>query len=398
MFKSTAFLFFTSLMICNSSFGQWKKIYTGFNNDLYDVQTINKHAFACGQSSKVVYSADSGKSWKSLSLTIPANLRCLYFWDSLKGVVCGENARIQKTSDGGKTWTQKYVRTAAFSYDITFKGPIGLAVGKDMLVIASSNEGESWSLDTTFSIRKQLNSVAISNNGECWAVGDSGIIIHKKINQNKWSIIPSGTKINLNHVSCFNDSIILACGGMPDTAQVGVHYNVFLISRDTGKTWQSSIIPEMKTIFSASFITPDTGWMVGSNGIICKVYHPLYSRGQQLSGTANALNSVSHLSGYGLAVGDGGTILRTDNFGGFGLSANSIKQSRISIHPNPGSGYCHILSNDYIEKVEFISATGQLFTLEVVDQTIDISFLPAGIYQIRIQVNSEIFTSKFVKH
>lgn len=391
-------MFFIVTANIPSGFTQWKKVNSGFSNDLFDVQTIGKFAFACGQNSKIIQSRDSGKTWKSLVLTIPANLRCLYFSDTLKGFVSGENARIQKTTDGGKTWSQKYIRTAAFAYDITFQGPFGLAVGKEMMVVSSDNDGENWSLDTTFKLSKQLNSVAISPGGICWAVGDSGVIIRKTLSLKKWTLVPSGTKINLTSVTCFDDSIVVICGGMPDTAQVGVHFNVYLISRDTGKTWEQSVIPEMKTILSAYFITPDTGIMSGTNGIICKIYHPLYSRGQQISGTANALNRITYADGYGLVVGDGGTILRTINFGGNGLSVYNTHSNFPEVFPNPCFDFLEIQNENKISEIRCVYADGKCENLNFQNQKIDVSELPPGIYVLYIVTENGVFTLKIAKH
>jgi photosystem II stability/assembly factor-like uncharacterized protein len=76
---------------------QWKKIYVNFNNDLFDLHQVPDRVFAVGQGRTVIKSADSGKSWTKMPLTIPSNLRTVFFFDSLTGLVSGENARIQKT-------------------------------------------------------------------------------------------------------------------------------------------------------------------------------------------------------------------------------------------------------------------------------------------------------------
>lgn len=397
MFKPIISILFI-LSFSLNAFGQWKKIYTGISEDLYDVQTIFDRAYACGQSSKILVSKDSGLSWKPLSLTIPANLRCLYFFDSLHGMVSGENARVQMTYNGGKTWTQKYVRTAAYTYDIAFNGTYGLMVGNSLLVTSSANSGETWQVDTTPDIEKQLNSVAISNGGICWAVGDSGIVLTKLLSGHNWSKIHVNTQVNLTNVNLFGDSVIIISGGMADPNQVGIHYNVFLKSVDTGKTWEQSIIPEMKSIYSGYFTSPDTGILCGSNGIICKIYHPLYTRGQQLSGTASILNRVTYSDGYGLIVGDGGVLLRTTNFGGKGLGVNNKgKTHDFVVYPNPSYNFLHISNSNKIEHLEIINAEGKSIQVNQVDGRIDISKLDNGFYFLKIVTENGIITLPFSK-
>lgn len=317
---------------------QWKKIYTTFSNDLFDLHQVPGKVYAAGQGSTVIQSSDSGKSWKKLSLTIPSNLRTVYFFDSLTGMVSGENARIQKTYNGGLTWTQKYVRTAAYTFDMSFNGNSGIAVGKDLLAISSSDAGETWTVDTTPLVRKQLNSVSISPSGNCWTVGDSGFIFRKHLSEKKWTYVNSGTIINLTNVSTIGDSVIIITGGMQDTAQVGKHFNILLFSNDNGASWLSTTLAELKTIYSAYFFDADTGFICGTNGIISKSYQIFNQRSQQLSGTATALNKIDFYNNNGLIVGDGGTILRSTNRGGRGLTTSYLSVSPIRLFPNPSKG------------------------------------------------------------
>lgn len=366
---------------------QWKKIYTPYTNDLFDVCQVPGKVYAAGQGSTVLQSSDSGKSWQKLSLTIPSNLRTVYFFDSLTGLVSGENARIQKTYNGGKTWTQKYVRTAAFAYDIDFSGNKGIAVGKDLLAISSADGGETWTVDTTPQVRKQLNSVSISPSGNCWTVGDSGFIFRKHLSEKKWTPVPSGTIINLTNVSTIGDSFIIITGGMPDTALVGKHLNILLFSFDNGQTWLSTTLKELKTIYSAYFFNEDTGFICGTNGIISKSYQIFNQRSQQLSGTASALNKVHFFNNNGLIVGDGGTILRSTNRGGQGLHLVSASRSPLQIFPNPSAGSFTIQNiNETIVSVKAFDSHGREITIS--KNTENYSLPHAGIYTIQILLNN----------
>lgn len=377
---------------------QWKKIYTNYSNDLFDLHQVPGKVYAAGQGSTVIQSSDSGKSWKKLSLSIPSNLRTVYFFDSLTGMVSGENARIQKTYNGGKTWTQKYVRTAAYTYDMTFNGNAGIAVGKDLLAISSVDAGETWTVDTTPLVRKQLNSVSISPSGNCWTVGDSGFIFRKQLSEKKWIPVNSGTIINLTNVSTIGDSVIIITGGMPDTAQVGKHLNILLLSNDNGASWLSTTLPELKTIYSAYFFDADTGFICGTNGIISKSYQIFNYRSQQLSGTATALNKIEFYNNNGLIVGDGGTILRSTNRGGRGLNTSLLSVSPIRLYPNPNNGNFTIShSESSILSVKAFDGTGKEV---IVNNHKDIYSIPAsGTYTLQIQLeNGQMWHSTIVIH
>ncbi len=352
---SITFLFFC----ISNSFSQWKKTPSGTFEDLYDVQIIGNVCYAVGQNSTVLKSSDYGATWKKLPMGIPCHLRALHFIDSSVGFITGENARMIRTGDGGKTWTQQYARVAAYAYDIHFRDSTGIAVGRDMLAIRSDDRGASWKVDTTVSSHKDLNSVCITPNGMCWAVGDSGYILSKHISEKKWKVAIHSTKTDLNHISNIGDSILQIAGGMPDSTQIGVHYNIFLRSTDSGKTWNSITIPEMKTINTAWFFDLDTGLLAGSNGIVCKYYDPFDKRSIQLSGIPSSLNRIFFSGQVGLIAADGGNILRTTNRGGFGLQISNIKNEDLLVYPNPSQGELYIKNPDAVRRLGIYDALGR---------------------------------------
>jgi photosystem II stability/assembly factor-like uncharacterized protein len=366
---------------------QWKKAATPTIEDLYDIQVRGAVGYSAGQNSTVLRTDDSGKSWKKLALGIACNLRALYFTDSLTGIVTGENARILKTINGGKTWVQKYVRVAAYTNAIVFSGNQGIAVGRDMLAIRSADAGETWHTDTTLNSRKMLNGICISPDGTCWAVGDSGYILNKHLSRGKWDIIKYPTTINLNSISCIGDSVLLIAGGMPDSTRVGVHYNIFLRSTDKGKTWASTAISEMKTVNAAFFRTKDTGFFAGSNGIISRSYEPFTKRNQQKSGSASMLNQIMFDGSTGFIAGDGGTILRTTNEGGYGLSLHTITNTgHLNIYPNPSKNGRFLMTYDvHVVELKIFNSQGQLIlTKKTPAPSEEIQIAQQGIFTIMV--------------
>ncbi len=328
------------LMYCTATNAQWKKIYTNTQNDLYDVQLIGNTGYICGINSTMLKTTDTGKSWKTITLPTFLNARTLFFKDSAVGFVTGENARILKTTNGGTTWVQKHIKTAAYANDITFNGNNGIAVGNNAMAIRSYDFGETWQTDTTFTSFKKLNSVCMLSDGNCWAVGDSGIILHKTILQKRWQKKLNITNIHLNDIQAIGNSILLIAGGMQDTVGGASSYkNIFLMSQDSGKTWQQTTFNEMRIIAKAWYSNKDTAYFIGNSGLISKSYDIFNNRSLQLSGTANSLRNIYFIGNTGIIVGDGGLILRTSNSGGFRLNVNKnfIHQS-ISFFPNPSNG------------------------------------------------------------
>lgn len=397
-FQMIRFCCFISLFVCSFSLSaQWKKIYTSVSDDIYDISIKGHKTFAVGNNSLLLYSADTGNSWKKMTVAVPSNLRSVFFIDTLTGFVIGENARIQKTVDGGKNWSQKYVKTAAYGYDIAFHNNYGIAVGKDMLAVRSADGGDNWAVDTTLLLFKKLNSVAVTSFGKCWAVGDSGYILSKNITGKKWLVNRYPTKVDLNHVSTPNDSTIIIAGGMPDSAVVGKFYNIFLISTDSGNTWQQRDISEMKIINSAYFINADSGFLCGSNGIIVRCKAGIDVRGQQLSGVASTLNDVEYINGIGLIAGDGGTILRTRNFGGWAVNLNQpAVVMPFSVRPVPAHNHLLIQVSQSLENISIFSSLGQkVYNLDNPSGSIEITGLPNGVYTVvATDANGRVFQMK----
>ena len=371
---------------------QWKKTANPSNaKDLFDVHMVGATAYAAGQNSALLKSTDTGKTWSSLNLSIPENIRALFFINKDTGFFIGENARIQKTSNGGSSWSQKYVRTAAYGYDIHFSGKNGIAVGKDMLAVSSSNMGETWNVDTTFISNKRLNSVCILPNGQCWAVGDSGYILNKHISRRLWENKKFASKINFNSINAIGDSILIICGGMPDSANVGKFQNIILRSDDGGKSFVSSSMTEMKIPNSAYFFNADTGFICGSNGLISKSYQPINNRGLQITGSASSLNSIFFINNIGLSVGDGGSIYRTTNRGGYGLSLPNNKENPFLVYPNPSAGVCAISHSFDIQKIKVYNALGEEIQFEINTDFSLIHIESKGVFTLQIEGENLIY-------
>jgi photosystem II stability/assembly factor-like uncharacterized protein len=336
-------------------------------------------------------STDTGKTWRNLNLSISQNIRAVFFLNKDTGFFIGENARIQKTNDGGSTWSQKYVRTAAYGYDIKFRGQYGISVGKDMLAVSSNNMGETWTVDTTFISNKRLNSVCILPNGQCWAVGDSGYILSKHISRRLWENKKYASKINFTSISAIGDSILIICGGMPDSANVGKFQNIILRSIDRGNNFVSSNMTEMKIPNSSYFFNADTGFVCGSNGLISKSYHPINKRGLQITGSASSLNAVFFEKNIGLSVGDGGSIYRTTNNGGYGLGLISSNETPFIIYPNPSNGVCAISQSEDIENIKVYNALGEEIQFEMKADLSEIRFSGKGLFTLQIQSKNMVY-------
>ena len=383
------FVLISLLFVSSSVFSQWQRVYSGYHDDIHSIQLIDNLVFASGQNGFFVYSRDTGKSWTKKTLPIPSNIRTMWFFDSLTGLVIGENCRVQRTTDAGKNWQQTYARVASYAYGVHFQGAYGIMVGKDLFAATSLDSGKTWTPDTTEMISKSLQDVAISPGGRCWAVGDSGYILNRSKNSGKWNVSRYNSTINLTNISILSESHIVISGGMQIEDMVGVHLNIILYSTDTGKTWNASSVDEMKTIYDAAFLSEDSGILVGSNGLTARVNHPLNSRKQLVSGTSSGLSSVSLNHDIAFVAGDGGTILKSKNLGGWGVSIRELSTQKPIIYPNPASihsGSTTITLDDKLslETVRVFDLNGKSIEIKVEGSKVKLLNVVSGTYVLYI--------------
>jgi hypothetical protein len=79
------------------------------------------------------------------------------------------------------------------------------------------------------------------------------------------------------------------------------------------------------------------------------------------------------------------------------LSISDFIQIEISLYPNPTDGKIQITSNTTIHKIEVYNVLGSIVD-EFYTNTLDLSEQPDGIYFLRIQSESRIFSEKVVKN
>ena len=76
----------------------------------------------------------------------------------------------------------------------------------------------------------------------------------------------------------------------------------------------------------------------------------------------------------------------------------SIANDALAIFPNPTQDYINISSNSTISALQIFDITGkQVFQTNTVNETVDVSFLNAGIYLVKMQGNNVNVVKKLIK-
>jgi len=208
-------------------------------------------------------------------------------------------------------WNIQNSGTSSYLQSVFFLDSIhGWAVGYDSLgtIIKTNDGGQNWS-NIEYAKHDWPMSVLFTDSLKGWIVGgrtlsiydDRGIILHTIDGGLSWNEIEIPDEVFYS-VSFINDSIGWVGGS-------SIYHTI-----NGGGNWtiqKDTIL--MRELF---FISADTGWYVGDNGIIAKTTDGGNNWFLQESNTNNRLWSVHFIDKLnGWICGDNGTILKTTDGG-----------------------------------------------------------------------------------
>lgn len=238
----------------------------------------------------ILKTTDGGTTWTEQSNGVSLGLLSVYFIDENNGYAAGDGGEIYKTINGGADWT-------------------------------SANVGFTWS-ELGVSL---LNSIFFI--GEIGYVVGSGGKIYKTNNGGRdWIEQVSGTTNNLNSVYFTDINVGYIVGG-----KYAYGYGIpgplnatILKTSDGGITWEAQASGTNYPLYSVCFTDVNTGYAVGSNGIIIKT-------------TTGGINSIVDITA----------------------------ENTINIYPNPNNGNF---------TVKFNNPTNNLLQIEINDLTGKMAF------------------------
>lgn len=325
----------------------WQTQHKEWGPILYGLSpTGQQDVLACGESGTLLRSTDGGISWGSLKSPTERTLSSLAFSGN-KGVAVGSFGVIVATTDGGATWISQSPDKKKPLASISFADPEhGLATGAGG-IFWSNDRGATWTSSKTLPGQNTWGGYLLDDHtavglggggvifrttdtGATWdQVGtgmDYGLSQMKFVDENHglaigWSAIlatedggRSWTKRSLPHSvgDCFLAGI--ACADKKRWLVVGTE-GVILASEDSGRTWTSQSSPVRRFLQGVAWSDSRTATIVGDRGLILQSVDGS-SWTERKSGTDIRLNAVEYISpSTGFAVGQFGTILRTDDGG-----------------------------------------------------------------------------------
>lgn len=234
--------------------------------------------------------------------------------------VVGAFGTILHSTDAGRHWTLQPAPVSERLFGVAFAdAQSGWAVGRAGTLLTTRDGGSTWQRQTPVSDRHLFHVAAIDAR-RAWAIGDWGTILQTEDGGGTW------------RDRSLDRDVILYAQSWPDERQGWIvgEMGTILHSADGGATWTEQRSGVEKTLFGITFRDATNGWACGLDGLLLRTKDGGESwrvvRGKaevdalDEVGMAEAFENASlydvRLDGrFGIAVGEGGTVLTSRDAG-----------------------------------------------------------------------------------
>lgn len=334
--------------------------------DFTDVEYLGENNIVISTNyGQVMLSDDGGETWETVLLMNNFLITSIFFTNELIGYAAGSNGHVFKTTDGGHSWTEQNSATESYLQDIFFTNEtVGYAVGSYHTTIKTTDGGITWQDLGVFEDNSSLYSVAFVNNDTGFVCGYiaenfnsqtgefTAVPVIKKTYDGgvNWQLVEgiSSQSVWFNDIM-FNEG---------DTAYVAGMSGAFLMSVDTGETWET--IPRF---------------------------------------TYQDLNAIAETpAGHLYVVGANTTIMKHRYAPKTTSNEPIASQKQIYVFPNPANNLLNINIDDR-EKGYFsiFDLNGRCVMCGDVLPVINISELHAGVYILEVKSQTDTRRTKFIK-
>ncbi len=338
----------------------WNIINFGNTGFLFDAFGTGNNAGLIGEAGAILYSTDNGNSWtpaipptnsilysirydnaKSLwavgeqgtiinfsnglghSITSPAAEAITVLSADNQIVIATKNGAIFTSINKGASWNKADSAGKAIGGISKFAEEVYIAVGKDGLILRSSDNGTTWSRITA-PIIKSFTACATNGNGIGIIVGDSGAILRTTDAGLTWNYSLHGNVVLLS-ASFSDENHCIAAGD----------HGTLLRTSDAGLTWQKANSPDSTVAWtSLSFDrTTQGGILISLEGDIYATFNG-GETWQSRAKTGALCLSADFRDNTAAICGGGGAVITIDGI----VSVRENKQSAsflAELHPMP---------------------------------------------------------------
>ena len=195
---------------------------------------------AAGEQGRILWSEDAGAGWQEAQVQPQrgSTFTQIAYTGERTALAVGHDSWIVRSEDGGKSWKEAHFNPELATPLMGVSGPHDgrlYAYGGFGLMLVSENGGKSWQTKSDPAIGDHhVNTMTRAADGSLFAAGERGLLVRSADNGVTWQRLPE----------IYNGSFygILSLPSQ-ELVVYGMRGNVFH-SRDLGKTWVRSTVPE----------------------------------------------------------------------------------------------------------------------------------------------------------
>ncbi len=395
---------------------QWYSLSTGTSENLTDIHFLSTdYGVAVGESGTVLLTTDSGLHWNNIGPDISTDLKSVQIWNTDTLLIAGKMGTEHETylsTNGGANW-----QLVEDAFEIKRINNRLLAIGYDTFR-KSDDTGLTWTEGpdllggTTL-----LSQLEVADAQAALAAGNiSGFAAYSFY---AYLTLDQGDNWNPLYVFDLPNADTWTASAYPHQDTLFVFTNeqisflpgpnnglirltAFYFDTNNGiNSWRFDgrvINSQMPTyVHDAAFLTADQGYLVGEDG---KIYEP-FDGGENWSSIYQgdvALRSIILLDQQmGFVVGDKGQVLKNENVTDTPKPPNS---PRLKLWPNPSRGKLQVEGIPSASTSMSIYDNGGHLVRQFQwneEEDISLEGLPAGVYQLSIQLERQQLCFKIVK-
>lgn len=395
--KKTLFIYFFSFAIITAN-AQWVAQTSGISNPLTSTFFVTSNLGYCAvDNGAIIKTFNGGLSWTQVSAPHPPNgISQLIFTSIDTGfAVCGNG--ILKTTNGGSAWQNNFPDSnLVLTFNAHFPSKmVGYLTAANYMMDSAFlyktiDGGNTWGIIYSEPDQALGNIYFLTPNIGFMSIG---LDLYKTIDGGTtWNFLFANPPF---FVAAFPSASIGYGIG-----ELGAIYK----TTDAGNNWTAQANSNTSTLYAASFINNDTGFVVGgdgfSSGMILKTTNggANWSLALSISQTFFSIHFPNSSAGY--ACGQGGVIYKYSATTGIN---NNDEISGVTTFPNPNNGRFNLsvdqLNSSLTYKVSVLDLLGNTIQqIEMSKSSLDFDFSnqPKGIYFVKIENENGVVMKKII--
>ncbi len=276
----------TPVLFTDDGGESWTSISSEYRGNFRSIYVLEDGYFVgVGLSGLISTTLDNGITVQNLPDEPIRDLYSIVFTDSENGWIAGGGGTLLNTTDGGVNW-EMIKRTDQDRFDdIFFADEMnGWIAGSNGQIRKTTDGGQNWEIIET-DATANLHSITFTDPDNGWASGASGTLLKTNDAGESWMEVDSGVSFLLESVEFVDENTgFIAGGSFSDGGQI-------LKTTDAGDTWEVIRTVDGR-IIDMYFINETLGFAVGQGGTILRTENGGENWIGRQSNTNSALNSV----------------------------------------------------------------------------------------------------------